>query len=214
MTTDVANLRGRLVADLEPVVPLADWRAGLVTGLVLLAAIAAVATGLGIRPDFVALQPHPVAVLRSGMLLLLGTIAGAGAIASARPAIGGIGPAWRVALAAAMLFPLAAIVRTIADPAGALRAIVTPSAFECLAVSLAGAVALATVLTLWLRRGAPASPERSGMLAGLAAGALGGFAYSLRCPYNDIAYIGLWYPLVVTIAALAGRTVIARFIRW
>lgn len=214
MTTKIESLRGRLVADLSPVEPIADWRAWLVTAIVVAAAMVTIALGLSVRSDFLALQPHPVAVARSVTLLLLGAIACAAAIASARPTIGGIRSNWQVALAAAMLFPLAAIVRIATDPAGAMRAIVSPSAFECLTVSLTVALAVATVLTVWLRRGAPASPERSGLLAGLAAGALGGFAYSIRCPYNDLAYIGVWYPLVLTIAALVGRLIISRFVRW
>lgn len=214
MTTKIESLRGRLVADLLPVEPLADWRAWLVTAIVLAAAMVAIAMDLNVRSDFLALQPHPVAAARSGTLLLLGVIACAAAIASARPTIGGIRSNWQVVLAAAMLFPLAAIVRIASDPAGAMRAIASPSAFECLTVSLTVALAVATVLTVWLRRGAPASPERSGLLAGLAAGALGGFAYSIRCPYNDLAYIGVWYPLVLTIAALVGRLIISRFVRW
>jgi hypothetical protein len=214
VTTKIESLRGRLVAELVPVEPLAEWRAWLVTAIVLAAAMVVIAMGLSVRSDFVALQPHPVAVARSGTLLLLGAISGAAAIASARPTIGGIRRNWQAVLAAAMLFPLAAIVRIATDPSGAMRAIASPSASECLTVSLTVALAVATVLTGWLRRGAPASPERSGLLAGLAAGALGGFAYSIRCPYNDLAYIGVWYPLVVTIAALVGRLLISRFVRW
>lgn len=214
MTTKIDSLRGRLVADLAPVEPLAEWRAWLATAIVLAGAMAAVAMGLGLRRDLLALQPHPIAIVRSGTLLLLGAFAGAGAIASARPSIGGVRLGWRVVLAGAMLFPLAAVVRIATDPGDAMRAIASPSAVECLTVSLTVAVALATLFTAWLRRGAPASPERSGLLAGLAAGALGGFAYSIRCPYNDIAYIGIWYPLVVAISALVGRVIISRFVRW
>lgn len=214
MTTKIETLRGRLVAELEPVEPLADWRVWLVTAVVLAAGMVAIAMNLGVRRDLLALQPHPIAAARSVALLLLGAFAGAGAIASARPWIGGIRSGWKIVLAAATLFPLAAIIRITTDPAGAMRANSTSSAIECLTVSLTVALALATVFTAWLRRGAPASPERSGLLAGLAAGALGGFAYSIRCPYNDIAYIGIWYPLVVTISAIVGRVIISRFVRW
>lgn len=214
MKSKVEILRGQLVADLSPVEPLADWRIWMAIGIVMSVAMFAVAMGLGVRRDLLALDPNPVALIRSSMLLLLGVAAGAGAIASARPRIGGNSRAWQGVSAAAMLFPLAAILRTVADPAGALRAIATPSAIECLLVSLSIALALATAFTLWLKRGAPASPERSGLLAGIAAGALGGFAYSIRCPYNDIAYIGLWYPLAVATAGIAGRVVISRLVRW
>lgn len=214
MMSGIETLRGRLVADLAPVEPLAEWRVWLVTAIVLTGAIVGVVMGLGVRRDLLALQLPPIAVARSIGLLVLGVVAGAGAIASARPSIGGVPNGWQVALGAAMLFPLAATGRIAADPDGALRAIASPSAIECLNVSLTVALALATVFTAWLRNGAPASPERSGLLAGLAAGALGGFAYSIRCPYNDIAYIGVWYPLVVAISAIVGRVIISRLVRW
>lgn len=214
MTTRIESLRGRLVAELAPVQPLAAWRAWLVTAIVLAAAMVAIAMNMGVRSDILALRPDPIALVRSGTLLLLGVISGAGAIASARPWTRGIRSDWKVTLAAAALFPLAAIVQIAAVPASAMPAIFTPSSAECLIVSLTVALALATVFTVWLRRGAPASPERSGLLAGLAAGALGGFAYSIHCPYSGIAYIGIWYPLVVTIAAIAGRVIIARLVRW
>lgn len=214
MTIRTQALRDRLVADLQPVEPLAGWRPSLALALALAAALASVALGPGVRPDLLELQPHPVAVLRSGMLLLLGVVAGEATIAGASPRISGTGRAWQVALAAGMLFPLAAILRGVADPAGAWQAMATPSGLSCLAVSLSVALALATILTLWLRRGAPASPERSGLLAGLAAGALGGFVFSFRCPENDVAYIGLWYSMAVGISAVAGRIVISRLVRW
>ena len=75
-------------------------------------------------------------------------------------------------------------------------------------------LATASVLILWLRKGAPTSPERAGLLTGIAAGSSGIFAFALHCPHNDIAHIGIWHGLVVIISAMAGRAVVPRLIRW
>ena len=50
--------------------------------------------------------------------------------------------------------------------------------------------------------------------ARLAGGSLGALAYNLHCPYDSMIYTGLWYGLAVGIAALAGRLVVPRLIRW
>jgi len=69
-------------------------------------------------------------------------------------------------------------------------------------------------MVLHLRRGAPVAPQRAGLLVGLAAGSLGALAYNLHCSYDSMVYTGLWYGLVVGSAAVAGRLVVPRLIRW
>jgi len=85
---------------------------------------------------------------------------------------------------------------------------------KCLTVSGIAALAIGSGLTLWLRQGAPTSPERAGWLTGLAAGALGAAAYNLHCPFNDIYYIGLWFTIPVLLSAIVGRLLVPRLIRW
>jgi hypothetical protein len=85
---------------------------------------------------------------------------------------------------------------------------------QCMAFSGLSGSATAVPMVLWLRRGAPTSPERAGWLTGVAAGGLGAFAYSLHCPFNDVVYIGLWYSLAVGLCAVLGRLVVPRLIRW
>ena len=58
------------------------------------------------------------------------------------------------------------------------------------------------------------APERAGWLTGVAAGSFGTFAFSLHCPVTNIWYIGFWYALTVGVAALIGRILVPRFIRW
>ena len=69
-------------------------------------------------------------------------------------------------------------------------------------------------LTFWLQKGAATSPERAGLLTGLAAGSSGIFAFALHCPHNDIAHIGLWHGLAVAVSAAIGRLIVPRAIRW
>jgi len=85
---------------------------------------------------------------------------------------------------------------------------------ECLLFTVCGGLMIGAVLTLWLRRGAPTSQERAGLLVGLASGSFAAAAYSLHCPHNDLVYIGLWYTLAVALVALVGRIVVPPLIRW
>ncbi|MCR9180892.1 MAG: DUF1109 domain-containing protein, partial [Erythrobacteraceae bacterium] len=70
------------------------------------------------------------------------------------------------------------------------------------------------ILVGWLRKGAPTSPDRAGLLTGIAAGSLGIFAFSLHCADNDIVHIGLWHSAVVLLMAGLGRAVVPPLVRW
>jgi hypothetical protein len=85
---------------------------------------------------------------------------------------------------------------------------------ECFAVGCGSSLLVLGLLVMWLRRGAPTSPERAGLVAGVAAGAFGIFAFSLHCPFNDIVHIGLWHSAVVVIMAAVGRAVVPPLIKW
>lgn len=199
---------------LEPVRPVSDRRVLIsLSGLVLVGVVLVAAT-LGVRPDLMAGAPNPMLPLRSGMLLALGAICAAAAASMARPGVGRDNRAWLAALAMAATFPLAALALAISDPVGTFQAVWSPSAITCLAVSLTAAVGFAVPMVLHLRRGAPVAPERAGLVTGLAAGSLGVLVYSVHCPANHVAYIGLWYGLAIALATLAGRLTIPRLIRW
>ena len=61
-----------LVADLQPVRPV-EPRGGILLTLAAAGVAAAiVAAWLGLRPDIVAGKPHPMVMMREGMLLVLG----------------------------------------------------------------------------------------------------------------------------------------------
>ena len=202
-----------LVDDLKPVGTL-NPKTGLmiVGGLTLLAALA-VATLLGVRNDLEMGMVDEMFFLRSGVLLMLGIATAITVVNMARPGVGNSSRGWIWALITAALFPLTAAIMSAINmpPAEALRPM---EGLKCLAVSLIAAFAIGSGLTLWLRQGAPTSPERSGWLVGIACGALGAAAYNIYCPFNDIYYIGLWFTLPIIASAIIGRLVVPHLIRW
>jgi len=203
-----------LANDLAPVRPLRDWQA--VIGLAAFGLFAATAVGLmlGIREDVLAGTPHPMFLLRTGLLLMLGGICAAAALAMARPGIGRANRAWQAAVAMAGIVPATAAVVAIIDPAAAAQAVWWSSALWCLGVSLLAACGFAAIIVAQLRRGAPVSLERAGIVTGIAAGSLGVLVYSLYCPANSVAYIGLWYGLAIAMSTLTARCVVPPLIRW
>jgi len=214
MTRSQPEFLNSLVADLEPVSPLGNWQAtgGLVA--LVLAGLTAVALLLGVRADVLAGTPDPVFLLRGGVLLMLGSISAASALAMARPVVGRNDRSWAGAVAMAAVVPAVALVYALIDPGAAAREVWWSSAILCLGVSLSAATGFAAIIVWSLRRGAPVLPERAGWVTGLAAGSLGTLVYSLYCPASSITYIGLWYTLVIAIAAVTARLTVPLLIRW
>ncbi|RDV07683.1 DUF1109 domain-containing protein [Sphingorhabdus pulchriflava] len=203
----------QLVDELEPVRPMSMRRALILPVGMTVAAIAIIAAYAGLRADLMAGAPHPMFLLRAGTLLLLGLVCAATLLAMANPGVGRHSNGWKTALAAALLFPLAATILAVAEqPSGSSGTM--QSGIQCLTFSFVGGFATATPMVLWLRRGAPVAPEKAGWLTGLAAGGLGAFAYNFHCPFNSIVYTGFWYSLAVGICALLGRLIVPRLIRW
>ncbi len=203
-----------LVADLVPVRRVRSAPAIAGVAAVVVAAIAVVALLFGLRPDVIAGRPHPMIMVREGMLLLLGGASLGAVIRSARPGIGRHSVDWLWVLAAAMLFPLTAVALSLINGRFPMSDMVSPSAPYCLGISLVSGLVIGGVLTAWLRRGAPTVPTRSGWLVGLASGSFGAFAYGLHCPSQSVYYIGLWYSLAIGACALLGRLIVPRLIRW
>ncbi len=206
---DIANL----VDALEPVRPLRLSHGFGAVAALLGAAALTIFSLKGIRADLISANPDPVFMLRAGLLLLLGSASGWAVLNMASPAVGKPGQSWKMALAAAALFPFTALIMAMAGRGGAAIENLY-SGLDCLAFSTFAGLATAIPMVFWLRRGAPTSPVRAGWLTGVASGGLGAFAYGLHCPFNDVVYIGLWYSLSVGICAVLGRLIVPRLIRW
>ena len=203
-----------LVADLEPVAPLS--RSGGLTGafVATLAAVCFAALAFGLRPDIVAGELDPVFLLSSGLFLLLACAATFGAVQMSRPRVGNHQTGWIWALAMAALLPASAMLTWLASLLGGGNAVVDPGGWKCAGLGVALGLGVAVMLTMRLRVGAPTSPERAGLLSGIAAGSAGAFAVSLHCVHNDIVHIGLWHATAVIAGALAGRWIVPALVRW
>lgn len=203
----------QLVDDLEPVRTLRPMRAIIASLAVAAGALLLVILLFGAREDLSAGRPDAMFLLRSGILLLLGLANAYAAIGIASPSVGRQSASWQIAVAAALLFPMSALIVAMSvSPAEAIAA--TRTGLKCLEVSVLGGLATAIPMVIHLRRGAPISPERAGWLTGISSGGLGAFAYNFHCPFNDLIYIGIWYTLAVGICAVAGRLIVPHFIRW
>lgn len=202
-----------MVDELEPVKPLRTGQAVIAVLAILMGAVALIVLAKGMRTDVMHGAPDPMFLIRAGLLLLLGGGCGWAVLSMASPSVGKQGHSWKMAIAAAALFPMAALVVAMTGRTDVAMSNMRYG-MDCLGFSALGGLATAIPMVLWLRRGAPTSPERAGWLTGVAAGGLGAFAYGLHCPFNDVVYIGVWYSLAVGICALAGRLVVPRLIRW
>ena len=203
----------QLVDDLQPVRALRPMRSIAASLAIVGVALALIMLYFGPRPDLLAGKPDAMFLLRSGTLLLLGLANAYAAIGFASPSVGRQSSSWQIAVAAALLFPMSALIVALSvSPSEAIAA--TQTGMKCLQVSLVGGLATAIPMVLHLRRGAPISPERAGWLTGISSGGLGAFAYNFHCPFNDLIYIGVWYTLAVGICAIAGRLIVPHLIRW
>lgn len=198
-----------LVADLAPVVPMRSRTAVARTTGALLATIAVLALMLGLRGHI-----STFFLLGSGLFLMLGAAAAWTVIAMARPQVGTSHTGWVWAAAMAALLPTTALVMGLPQASLAWDASDRHEGVLCLGLGVLCGLTSTAVLVAWLRRGAPTSPERSGLITGIAAGSLGMFAFSLSCPDDGLYHIGLWHSLSVLVSALLGRFIVPRLIRW
>ena len=190
-------------------------RDGLALAFVaLLTCVLIVALAAGLRADLLAGQLDPVFLLSTGLFLLLAGASTVAVIEMSRPYVGGNRDGWMCVAATAALLPAsAALIAGIAWFRGAPLS-VDSEGINCLAVAVMLGLLVGLALVFWLKKGAATSPERAGLLTGLAAGSSGIFAFALHCPHNDIAHIGLWHGLAVAVSAAIGRLVIPAAIRW
>ena len=203
-----------LVNDLRPVRPLRP-REGMARALLALAlGVIGVVALLGLRRDFAAGHPEPLVLTAAGLFLVLALASAWAAIDMARPAVGIQREGWVWTALMAAVLPAAAFGLMLTDLATGRAIGFEFGGLACLA--LGSGIGLLTLVTLvaWLRRGAPSSPARAGLLAGVAAGAAGIFAVSLWCPHDSLLHIGIWHGATVIVMGLIGRLLLPRLIAW
>ena len=211
---DTDTLIEKLAGELHPVRAM-RFREGLGwLSLALTVTLAMVLVWLGIRSDVMAGHLSPLFLISQGLFLILGLAAGTTTLVMANPNVGNRHDGWKWALAMGMLLPAAAIIIAIVNMAHQPAFYIPEHDIYCLVHGLGFGALTAVVLTFWLRRGAPASPEQAGLLAGIASGALGVFAYAFSCAFDSIYHVGFWHAIPVAIAGTIGRLVIPPLIRW
>jgi hypothetical protein len=179
------------------------------------AALSLVAVALlwGVRPDLLAAW-QTAAVLKTVVPAGLAVLAGWLAMGLARPAVRVTGRALGLAgLGAALAAGFAAAVAA-GGVGGVVKAVSMPNFWTCLfSVPVLSLPILGAVL--WaLRAGAPLHPARTGLVAGLAAGALGTAVYSLYCDKDMALFVFPAYGLAVLAVAALGGALGARVLRW
>lgn len=204
----------RLVADLKPAAPLRQRKGMASASLALALGVLLVLSLLGLRHDFAAGHPDPFALMAAGIFLVLALASAWGAIDMARPAVGIRRDGWGWTALMAAVVPGSALVLMVIDGLAGRAILLDRGGFQCLALGVAVGLLTGTVLVLWLRRGAPSSPARAGLLAGVAAGAAGIFAISLWCPHDSLLHIGIWHGATVVVSGLLGRIALPPILRW
>lgn len=214
MIDDSERLIAALAQDLKPVRAFRRRDGLMLVALALIATIGAVLMIKGARSG---LDDGGISVfflLANGILLMLGLASATAVVTMASPRVSNRydGPRW--ALATAAVLPLAAVVLLFVHRAAWQPLLGPTDGMHCFLDASLSSLAIAAALLAWLKRGAPVAPERSGLLLGVAAGALGSFAYGLSCPVDTLFHLAIWHFLPVLVVGLAGRAVVPAIIRW
>lgn len=203
----------QLVEELKPVKTANAKPTLLVLLVIAVFAMIAISFVRAPRADLLAGHPTAMFLMRAGVLALLGLATAVSVLSMAQPAVGKHSSSWQIAIAFAAIFPVGGLIAIMTGD-NTLSIASAASVYRCLGFGCITALATAIPIVFALRRGAPTNPNLAGWLTGLAAGGIGGFAYSFYCPFDSLAYIGVWFTLVVGISSVAGRFFVPRLIRW
>ncbi len=190
------------------------WR--LVTGLVLgaVVALAAVALGLGIRPDL-GLAMRSFAFWMKWTYTISLTIAAlAVTVQLARPDSGRLRWVWTLAVPVVLLAAIG-VVELIRTPPAEWVAMWLGATWKTCPWIVLGLAAPIFVGLLWsFRRLAPTRLRAAGAAAGLSAGAFAATVYCVHCPEVSAIFVLTWYSLGILLAASIGALLGPRLLRW
>jgi hypothetical protein len=201
-----------LADDLQPVRAMRFGDGMALLGTAVAATAVAISMIFGLRDAVFNGSASPYFYIVNGLLVLLGIANAASVISMASPRVGNRhdGPRWAMAMAGVL--PVAALISLLAEPDG--HSALSADEWVCTAYALAASMLTAGALFFWLTRGAPVSAKAAGLHLGVAAGALGSAVYGLHCPIDGLAHLGIFHIAPVLIAALVGRFVLPRLLRW
>ena len=207
------QLIAALTEDLTPVRRVKPVQgAALIGAATLIAGLASIAY-FGFWTGMISGEASGYFWITNGLLAVLGAVATAALVATAFPRVGANSNAAMWGAAMIGVLPVAGLL-SLLSTVTSKRAEPVLWYWECAAYGLIAGLLVAIASVIFLRRGAPVSMERAGWLTGIAAGALGSLAYGITCPLDTEIHLGIVHIAPVAIAALAGRLVVPRLIRW
>ncbi|MAL78806.1 MAG: hypothetical protein CMN55_06770 [Sneathiella sp.] len=210
------NLIDQLVADLNPVTPLANHRLWLYCAGCLFVILILILSVLGLRHDYARAVETGAMFWKPGLFFLaaLGTIFLVTDISrpGGRVKWGHLAP---LLLAAALLIWQFSFQMTRYPPGFLLDSLLDRSAFLCLSViSIGGGAIMGLTWKFWHSRTASPRPALLGMLSGFGAGCLAATAYGLHCDKDTASYISAYYGLPILMLSVIGGILGSKFLRW
>ena len=200
-----------LVADLQPVRPVRTGMLAIGLMLALAVGLAIIYLSQGTRPDLATVMFTPVFALKLAMVLAV-AVASAGALAVLARPEGRLQRRARAMLGgAATLFVLPGLASLFVDPDAAIMQFGIAKGVHCSVSVIAASIPAMLVVTWWLRRGAPTQPAIAGLLGGVTAGAIGGLAFLISCPFDHPMFVLLWYGVVMMGGGVAWGLAARRF---
>ncbi|MCA1197005.1 DUF1109 domain-containing protein [Sphingomonas sp. R647] len=213
MDRPTSPLIAQLAEALEPVRPIRMAHGLALIALATAVTIAVVALVQGLWSGPAQGQAAAIFFIANGLIGLVGLASARAVVRMAVPRVGARRDGARWLLAALALLPVTALLFMAIEGnlAGHEHA---ADGLHCFLFGTASGLLVAVALLIWLRRGAPVAPNVAGLYTGIAAGALGSFAWGLSCPVDTIAHLGIWHVAPVAVSATMGRFIVPRCIRW
>lgn len=213
MTRPPSRLIAQLAEELEPVRPIQIVHGLALLALAVVVTIGVVALWRGLWNGPAQGEATAIFFVANGLIGLVGLASARAVVRMAGPRVGARQDESRWLLAALAILPATALLLGALNGGLAWHVHAPHGPFCFLAGSVSG-VLVAAVLIAWLRRGAPVAPNVAGLYTGVAAGALGSFAYGLSCPVDTIGHLGIWHVAPVAVSAVLGRLVVPQLVRW
>jgi hypothetical protein len=189
--------------------PIALWMAGGVS-----LALALVLTNLGLREDYAASLASPEVWMKLAFTALMLVGAGWAVRSVCRPGAsvaGGVG----VMVAALALIVLSAGFDLAGRPIALWPERISGDEWRaCLTFIPFYALPAMLLVGVGMRRLAPTDLARAGLLMGLAGGAASAVAYAHHCSDDAAPFVAVWYIAGIAVAALIGRVIGPRLLRW
>jgi len=206
-------LIAELAGELEPVRPLCMRHGVALVTVATLLTIATIALWEGLWSGPAQGQAAAVFFIANGLVGLVGLASARTVVRMAAPRVGVRHDGLRWLLAALAILPVTALLLAVREGTVGVHDHIGEG-MHCFLAGTVSGTGVAAALIIWLRRGAPVAPTAAGLYTGVAAGALGSFAYGLSCPFDAIGHLGIWHVAPVAVSAALGPLVVTPLIRW